>query len=90
MDVPRLEVELELQLPARATATPDLSCVLNLHCTCGNAGSFNPLSKTRDWTHMDTSQVLNPMNHNGNSCYIFYLSQPHYLYHPHLIDEEME
>ena len=34
----------------------------------GNVGSFNPLSKTRDHTCflMDTSQVLNPMSHNGN------------------------
>ena len=34
-----------------------------------NAGSFNPLSEAKDQTHvlMDTSQVLNPVSHNGNS-----------------------
>ena len=36
---------------------------------CGNTRSFNPLSKARDWTPilMDTSLVLNPLSHNGNS-----------------------
>ena len=31
--------------------------------------SLNPLSKTRDQTHilMDTSRVLNPLSHNGNT-----------------------
>ena len=40
---------------------------------------FNPLSEARDQTHilMDTSQVLNPLSHNGNSSlrsfiYFFY------------------
>ena len=35
MDIPRLQVELELQLPAYTTAIAkrDLSCVCNLHCS---------------------------------------------------------
>ena len=41
MEVPRLRVELELQLPAYATATAnqDLSLVCNRHPAHGN---FNP------------------------------------------------
>ena len=34
--------------------------------TQGNSGSFNPLSKARDQT-LDTSWLLNPLRHNGNS-----------------------
>ena len=42
MEVPRLGVELELQLMAYATATvvPDLSHVCDLHQAYGNAGSL--------------------------------------------------
>ena len=38
--------------------------------THSNTGSLNPLKEARDWTCilLDTSQVLNPLNHNGNSC----------------------
>ena len=50
MVVPRLGVELELQLPAyaTATATPDLSCVCNLHHSLWQCWILNPLSKARD------------------------------------------
>ena len=42
MDVPRLGVEWELQLPAypSATATSDPSHICDLHCSCDNARSF--------------------------------------------------
>ena len=42
---------------------------VGLHHSHSNAGSFNPLSKSRNRTCvlMDTSQVLNPQSHNGNS-----------------------
>ena len=33
MEIPRQGVELELQLPATATATPDLSYICNLRCS---------------------------------------------------------
>ena len=56
MEVPRLGVELELQMPAytTASATPDPSYIP------GHAGSFNPLSEARDQTHilMDTVGFL--------------------------------
>ena len=54
MEVPRLGVksELELQLPAYATATarPDLSHVCNLHRSSWRRQGLNPLSRARDRT----------------------------------------
>ena len=51
MEVPGLEVELELQLPACATATsmPDLSHVCKLHHSSQQCQIFNLLSEARDW-----------------------------------------
>ena len=40
MEVPRLGVKSELQLPAYTTAMPDLSHVYNLTTAHGNAGSL--------------------------------------------------
>ena len=41
---------------------------------CGNTGSFNPPNEARSSTQilMDTSLVLNPLSHNGNSqsCFL--------------------
>ena len=50
MEVPRLGVEWELQLPAyaTATATPDLSCICNLHHSSRQRRIFNQLSEARD------------------------------------------
>ena len=47
MEIPRLGVELELQLPActTATATPDLSRICNRHCSLWQCWILNPLSK---------------------------------------------
>ena len=52
MDVPRLGIKSELQSPAytTATATPDLSCVFDLHHTSWQFRILNPLSEARDWT----------------------------------------
>ena len=76
MEVPRLGVILELQLPAyaTATATPDLSHVCDLHHSSQQHEILNPLSKARDGTCMlmDTSQVLNLLSHNGNSKDFFF------------------
>ena len=58
MEVPRLGVNLELQLPAytTTTATPDLNCICNLYL--GQHQILNTLSRARDRTQilMDTSQ----------------------------------
>ena len=50
MEVPRLGVESELQLPAytTATATPDLSCVCDLHQGSRQRRILNLLSEARD------------------------------------------
>ena len=67
MEVPRLGVELELQLPAyiTATVTLDASRIYDLCHSLWQLQILNPLSKAMDQTRilMDTSQVL---NHNRN------------------------
>ena len=52
MEVPRLGVKLELQLPAytTATGTQDLSCICDLHHSLGQRQILNPLSEARDQT----------------------------------------
>ena len=71
MEVTGLGVESELQLLAyaAATATPDLSCLCDLHHSSQQCQILNLLSEARDQTHilMDTSQFHNPRNNNGNS-----------------------
>ena len=73
MEVPRLEAEPELQLPAyiTATATPDLSRFHDLCRSLQQCRILNPLSKARSQTHilMDISQVLNPLSLIGNSSF---------------------
>ena len=68
MEVPRLGVESELQLPAytAASATRVPSHVSSRQCWI-----LKPLNVARDRTHvlMDTSWVLNLLSHNG----IFFL-----------------
>ena len=70
MVVPRLGVELELQLPAYTPATTsNLSHICDLHRSSQQGRILNPLSKARDQTHvlMDISQRLIPLSHSGNS-----------------------
>ena len=75
MEVPRLEVELKLQLlaytPAAATQNPGHIC--NLHHSSCQPWILNPLSKARGQTRilMDPSQVINTLNHDGNSRFFW-------------------
>ena len=61
MEAPRLEVDLELQLPAYATAiaAQDLSYVCKLYHSSQQHQILNPLSKARDHTCIliDTSWI---------------------------------
>ena len=63
MEVPRLGVESELQLPASTTATvtQDLSCVCDLRYSSRQHWILNVLSKARDQTHIlvDPSRCVN-------------------------------
>ena len=61
MEVPRLGIELEQQLQAYATATPDPS---SRRCRI-----LNPLREARNRTRilMDASQVRYLLSHDGNS-----------------------
>ena len=72
MEVPRLGVKSELQLPAYATDTATIMCDLScsIYTTAhGNARSLTP-SEDRDQICLirDTSWVLNLLGQNGNSC----------------------
>ena len=84
MEVPRLGVGLELQLPAYtpATATRDLSHVCDLHHSSRQCQILKPLSKARDRTHilMDTSQIsfyCVTMGTPGTGDFILSSQQPH-------------
>ena len=61
MEVPRLGVESELQLPAYTTAAPmhDLSLIFDLYHSSWQCWIPNPLSEAGDQTCilMDTSQI---------------------------------
>ena len=54
MEIPRLGVELELQLPAytTATATWDLSCIFDLHHSSQQHQILHPLNEARDRTQV--------------------------------------
>ena len=71
MEVSRLGVESELQLPADTTAKArqDLNHIYKLQHSWQQCRILNPLSKARNWTCilMDSSWVLNPLSHSGNS-----------------------
>ena len=74
-EVPRLGVESELQLLAyaTATATQDLSHICDLCCSLWQCWILSLPSEARDQTCilMDTSWVLNPLSHSGNSLHFF-------------------
>ena len=73
MEVPRLGVELELQLPAHATATSDLSCICDLHHSLRQRRILNPLSEARDQTHilMVPSQICFRCTTTGTPVLLF-------------------
>ena len=76
MDVPRLGVksELQLQLPAYATAPPDLSRIWDLYHRLEQRQILNPLSKARDRTRVliDTSQIRFLCARTGTPFYLYF------------------
>ena len=78
MEVPRLGVELELQLLAYSTAiaTWDPSLVCTIHHSSQWSRILKPLSKARDQTHilMDTSWVCYCWVTTGTPMYSFLYS----------------
>ena len=75
MEVPRLGVQLELQLLAYTTATAVLDPSLSLW----QGRILNPLSKARDQTHILTlCPVLNPLSHNETPKFLCFLGHKHY------------
>ena len=78
MEVPRLGVESELQLPAyaTATATQDPSHICNLYHSSQQHQILNPLSEARYRTHiLVDNRVYNPLSQNRNSRFQYHLSQ---------------
>ena len=77
MEVPRLGVESQQQLPAYTTATamPDVSLVLEVHHSSRQCWTLNPLSEARIRTHvlMDTSWVCYSWTTMGTLAYLFVL-----------------
>ena len=89
MEVPRLGVKLELQLPAYTTARAmwDVSHVCNLHHSSWQRRILNPLSKARDRTQilMDASQVCYHQATMGTpSVAVSKLKLKSLLWEPHL------
>ena len=72
MEVLRLGVESELQLPAYATviATQDPSHICDLHHSSRQHQIPDSLSKARDWTCILMDSF--PLHHNGNSPLFFF------------------
>ena len=69
MEVPRLEVKSELQLPANTTATAmrDLSLVCDLYHSSQRCGILNPLSRAGD-------QNLHPHGYQLGPQICFYIA----------------
>ena len=80
MEVPRLEVKSELQLPAYTTVTAasDPSQICDLCRSSWERQILSILSEARDPTHLlvETSLVLNPLSHNRapKDCFKFQLN----------------
>ena len=73
-EVSRLGVELELQLPATATATQDVSQVCDLHHSSQHRWILNLPSEARDWTHilMGTGYVHYRWTTMGTPKWVFW------------------
>jgi len=75
MEVPRLGVKSELQLPAYTTATAmqDQNCICDLHHSSREGQILNPLRPGTDRTCILTDARLLPLHHDGNSDIFNYM-----------------
>ena len=65
-EIPRLEAEAELQLPAYTTAAaPDMSHICNLHHSLWQHQVLNPLNKVSDQTRILMDPTLGPWAMTG-------------------------
>ena len=73
MEVPRLGVESELQLPAYAAATAmrRLNTAVTYTTACSNARSLTHGTRARDQTSQTLCWVLNLLSHNADSTFYF-------------------
>ena len=81
MEVPRLEVDLGLQLPACTTATAmqDQGHVCDLDHSSWQHRVLNPLREARDRTRVLTgTSDWFLLSHDGNSCLLFLTQSPVY------------
>ena len=89
MEVPRLGVELELQLLAYAIATAmwDPSRICDPHHSSRQCRILNPLSGARCQIQIliDTSWIDNMLSHIGNSLIFFFLSFWLHLWHAEVL-----
>ena len=79
MEVPRLRVQSELQLPAYSTATAvqDPSYVCDLHHSLWQHRILNPLSEAKDRTPQPHGSSSFPLHHDGNSENSHFLQLSH-------------
>ena len=84
VEVPRLGVKRQLQLPACTIAMPDLSLICDLCRSSRQRWIPNPLSTARDQACflMDASWVHQPLSHDGNSRYALFHQQLLLLFAP--------
>ena len=82
MEVSKVGVDLEPQLPSYTTATeiPDPSCICNLHHRSQQRWILNPLSEARDRTYvlMDTKQIRFCWAATGTPFSIYFWESSYY------------
>ena len=69
VELPRLEMESDLHLPAYTTTTLDPSGICNLHCHLQKCWSLTHWARPgiKPTSSQRQRQVLNSLSHNGNS-----------------------
>ena len=90
----KVKSELQLLADATDTATRDPNHICDLHRRWWQCWVLNLLSEARNWTHifMETSQIHNPLSHNGNSNFALFkicLGHPIYFTFPYKLSNKL-